>query len=172
MSRMVPLSIRLCQHVSLVEVARVVGYAGFPASDLDRRKQPRVEEIGHEKVKRAFIHLTKYSSVTPKKDIELRPEVRKVCWQLLASRLVHPWFDLWKKPEPLPNSWDRPKELPAEESKPEKPNRARNRKSASIILAQAPPPARRGGRFLATVLQQLTLKTVGFVGEYARRGMA
>lgn len=115
------------------EVCRAVGYAGITYRELAEQIETLARRFGKEKVQSAVVHLTTYPgqftvNPPPLAQVQLRQEARKACWQLLGPPPESPLFELYKKPEPLPNSWDRPT---PQESSQEQPKKKRGRKKTA-----------------------------------------
>lgn len=130
MNKQRPLSARLYEQPQLFELARIIGYTGMPLTDAQKAIEPLAKKYGKEVMAAAAEEIVRIDTTTNSPTARLTDQARKLCWQLLGPPPEHPWFDLWKKPEPLPNSWDKPKEPPAAEPKSEKPARTRKKKSA------------------------------------------
>lgn len=133
MSKPLPLSHRIYFEPVFTEVCRVVGYAGITYRKLAEQIEELAKRFGKEKVQSAVVHLATYEgqfSVNPKPlaHVQLREEARKACWQLLGPPPEHPWFDLWHKPEPLPNHWNRHQ---LEETAQEQQKRKRSKKKTA-----------------------------------------
>src|SRR5262245_12976409 len=95
MSKEQPLYLRLYQDQCFSEVARTIGYKGLQYLYLDERMQPLYERFGKERVQSAVYHLATFegdnrTNVSPLVKVELRPHVRKLCYQLLGLPPEHP----------------------------------------------------------------------------------
>ena len=92
-----PLYERLYTDEAYIEVARLVNHVGVPFRELAEKAEPLHERFGVERVNAVLRVLTPYTMMTvggtnPEARLGLRPEVRKLCWQLLG---------------PPPEDWDR-----------------------------------------------------------------
>jgi hypothetical protein len=120
MSKDQPLWHRLYFDAAYTEVARLIGYAGFQYRELADKLEPLYRRFGKAKVESVVYHLTVFDGQMtvkppPLGQVMLRPDVRKLCWQLLGPPPEHPQYELMKRPEALPNSWDQPKPVSTEE---------------------------------------------------------
>lgn len=137
MSKYQSLSDRMYFDPVYTEMVRIIGYAGCEYRELWDKLQPLVEQFGKPRAETAVTHLLTFDGQVggnpkPLAQVMLRSEARKHAWQLLGPAPDHPWFELWKKPERLPESWDPPPgAAPAKEGqKPEKPKRQRKKKAS------------------------------------------
>src|SRR5437667_7849618 len=79
------------------EVVRTIGYAGFPFRELDERLKPLAERFGKDQIHevcRALMTLLfagKEKRSGPQQDAEVRlkPEVRRLAWQMLGPPPEH-----------------------------------------------------------------------------------
>ncbi|MCI0464225.1 MAG: hypothetical protein L0Z62_45405 [Gemmataceae bacterium] len=89
MSQDLPLWHKLYFDPVYTEVARVIGYAGCCYRDLYGRLEPLYQRFGKEPVEAAVYGLVTYEgqmtcNPKPLAEVRLRPEARKLCWQLLG----------------------------------------------------------------------------------------
>lgn len=91
-----PLWQRLYYEGCFTEVARLVGYAGFPTAELEGRTGPLVERFGKAAVEDALRCLTTHSPYREQPVVRLREDVRKLCWQILGPPPEHPLHDYVK----------------------------------------------------------------------------
>ena len=87
--KQLPLWHRLYNGPVFTEVARSVGYEGCLYRELWDRLKPVVERFGQQRVESATLHLLFYEgqmTVNPKPlaKVQLRSDVRSLCWQLLG----------------------------------------------------------------------------------------
>jgi hypothetical protein len=125
-----PLYLRLYFDAVYVAVARAVGYQGCTYRRLTEIIEELAKEFPKVQVESATYHcLTFEGQMTcnpkPLAKVELRTEVRKLCWQLLGPPPEHPLHGKLQGPA-LPNSWDKPPEQPEEPQG--KPKRKRTKK--------------------------------------------
>jgi hypothetical protein len=88
----VPLYMKLYFQEVYTEVARIVGYAGFPRDQLEEKMKDLVVRFGRKKIQDVCSELItlqfngKEKRSGPQQDAEVRlkDEVRKLCWQLLG----------------------------------------------------------------------------------------
>jgi hypothetical protein len=76
-----PLYIRLYREAHLFELARIVGYDGLPEEERDKAL-PLLEKYGRQKMDEAQRLLL--DNDKDAKRYTLKPDVRKLCWQLLG----------------------------------------------------------------------------------------
>lgn len=109
------------------------------------RLKELVQQYGQQRVESATANLCTFDGQftvkpPPLAQVQLRSNVRPLCWGILGAPPEHPWHELMKRPEPLPPPWDmemdgKPKQLvPQEQSlapQPEKAPKKRTRKRAS-----------------------------------------
>jgi hypothetical protein len=120
-----PLWQRLYQEEVFWETARVVGYDGFRTSETEQRIAPLVEKFGRGHVERALIHLTTWS-IPGYPSVQLRSNVRPLCWQLLGPEPGTAEYERYRSPEPFVPPWQKlpKKEEPVKE-------KAKRRRKAS-----------------------------------------
>jgi predicted peroxiredoxin len=88
----VPLYMKLYFQEAYIEVARTIGYAGFPRDQLEERMKDLVDRFGRKKIQDVCGELItlqfggKEKRSGPREDAEVRlkEDVRKLCWQLLG----------------------------------------------------------------------------------------
>ena len=115
MAKELPLWHRLYFSPVHTEIARLVGYAGKNFEDMKKEAVTLGEQYGKEKVQAAADELLDFEH--DGKFVRLKSHVRPLCWGLLGAPPEHPWHELMKRPEPLPNSWDKPQAAPKAEPK-------------------------------------------------------
>src|SRR5437016_5139375 len=84
------------------EVVRVIGYAGFPFRELDERLKPLAERFGKDKIHEVcrelmtllFAGKEKRSGPQQDAEVQLKPEVRKLAWQMLRPPPEHKPVDM------------------------------------------------------------------------------
>lgn len=91
-----PLWERLYHSECWIELARIVGYAGITYRDLLEQAKPLRARFDGQAVDSAVHHLVTFEgdrtcNPKPLAHVQLRPEIRKICWQLLG---------------PPPEQWD------------------------------------------------------------------
>jgi hypothetical protein len=131
-----PLWQRLYFDPAYAEICRAVGYRGCLYRELAGRLQPIEDQYGQQRVEAATMQLLTYEgqySCTPRPlaHVELRTEVRKLCWQLLGPPPEYPFHaeyqaqkECFEKENPAPPTPDPEEEDEAnqeEEPKPEPP---------------------------------------------------
>lgn len=84
-----PLWQRLYYEACYVEIARIVGYSGLAFRDLMDRLESLHKRFGSTEVESAVYHIVTYegqmtSNPKPLAEVKLRPEVRRLCFQLLG----------------------------------------------------------------------------------------
>lgn len=103
---------RLCNRLyfdpAFTELARYVGYAGKPDPAFWDRYRELCRQYPQEVMSQAVNELTEVDRSTEPATIRLTPTARKLCWQLLGPPPEHPWYDLFKRPGPLPLPWSTP----------------------------------------------------------------
>lgn len=80
---------RLYQDEAYIELARFVGYAGLTYRELIEKREPLRQKFGNPRIDSATYILVTFEgerTVNPKPlaHVSLRPEVRKLCRQLLG----------------------------------------------------------------------------------------
>jgi predicted peroxiredoxin len=88
----VPLYMKLYFQEAYSEVARIVGYAGFPRDQLEEKMKGMVDRFGRTKIQDVCSDLItmkfdgkeKRSGPQGNATVHLKEEVRKLCWQLLG----------------------------------------------------------------------------------------
>lgn len=131
MEKVRPLWERLYFDEVYVEIARRIGYQGTTYRDLAKLLEPLEQRFGKQRVQSAAYHVVTYEgemtcNPKPLAEVKLRPEVRKLCWQLLGpppeSKQA---FET--KPELPPNEETQhtPKQLSSKQARKKKPTPAK-----------------------------------------------
>lgn len=87
-----PLFMKLYFQEVYTEVARIVGYAGFPRDQLEEKMKDlvvrfgrkRIQEVCSELITLQFNGKEKRSGPREEAEVRLKADVRKLCWQLLG----------------------------------------------------------------------------------------
>jgi len=134
-----PLTKHLYDDPCYREVARTIGYAGCVYRELWEKLAELVRQYGQQRVESATANLFRYegqfrTNPPPLAQVQLRSDIRPLCWGLLGPPPEHPWHELFKRPEPLPPPWEMepdgsPRKKPqAEEPPATKPKLTRKKK--------------------------------------------
>jgi len=129
-----PLWERLYHDECWIELARLVGYAGLTYRDLITRSEPLRQKFGNQRVDSATYQLTTFEgqmTVNPKPlaDVQLRPEIRKLCWQLLGPPPeAFDWFCRYASGEPTPEHAEKMSQTGLKGTPEQKPKKARKKK--------------------------------------------
>jgi hypothetical protein len=83
------------------EVARVIGYDGIKAEELEAKIAPLVERFDRGKVQEALIQLTTARNQAPASTVKFLEEVRPLLWQLLGPAPEHPEYAHFRLGEPF-----------------------------------------------------------------------
>jgi hypothetical protein len=75
---------RLYFRPAYTAVARLVGYGGIPMSEMEEKIKPLVGQFHRGQVEGALYALTTYLPSDKKGHVQLRHDVRNLCWQLLG----------------------------------------------------------------------------------------
>ena len=135
-----PLWERLYFDEAYVEIARLVGYRGTTYREMAKSLEPLERRFGKQRVQSATYYLVTFEgqmtcNPSPLAEVKLRPEVRKLCWQLLgpppeSEDAFNRHADgTRRQPEPAPprQKTQPTKERTAETSEP-RPKRTRKKK--------------------------------------------
>lgn len=101
-----PLWHRLYFDHAYADVARMVGYVGMTYRDFAAGLQTLIEKHGR-KAESASWHVVTFEgqmtcNPKPLAHVQLRAEVRKLCWQLLGPPPEHPEYEHFQSTEPFP----------------------------------------------------------------------
>ena len=84
-----PLWERLYLDAAYIEIARMIGYRGTTYREMMKMLESLEEKFGKQRVHSAVYHIVTFEgqmtcNPKPLEEVKLRPEVRKLCWQLLG----------------------------------------------------------------------------------------
>lgn len=111
MKRENPLHERLHADPCYTALVRAIGYGGCLYRELWDKLQDLVQQYGQQRVESATVNLLHYDGQFTGKPpplvlVQLRSNVRPLCWGILGAPPEHPWHELLKRPEPLPPPWE------------------------------------------------------------------
>jgi hypothetical protein len=109
-----PLWERLYQEAEFYQLAREVGYAGCTFRQYQQKIDELAKTYDRQKLESAGYHLVTYEgqmTVKPKPlaNVQLRAEVRKLCWQLLGCPPGHRIPSIAEMLGPAPHAVEEPK---------------------------------------------------------------
>src|SRR5438105_4634099 len=79
-----PLWHRLYFDPAYRDIARIIGYSGGPLAEISERAKPLLEKYSRERIQEVTEAIATIDTSRTPSTIQLNPEARKLCWQLLG----------------------------------------------------------------------------------------